>query len=251
MFFKNHSQHSESTQNHHTNPDYNLFKKSENNHDSYNRKFFSPPNLLLKSNKMHHKTSESSPNKKTIPSFNIKKPTLPSCPNYITNFKIKNQLKLKATPELKISKIKKGCGCSKTKCLRLFCSCFRNKILCGEHCNCIDCFNNNEHSKIIAKIRKETKKINFFAFKDSKIKIKNNGEIQEFSRGCSCKNYQCLKNYCGCRKNNLKCNPLCKCSDCENDKIVLTSEVAGKLYMKSRVKLRKKNGKINLSNFMD
>lgn len=147
-------------------------------------------------------------------------------------------------------KKKSGCGCSKSKCLRLHCSCFRNNIQCGEHCGCTNCFNDGQHLDVVNKIRAETKKIYSFAFKNPTVSLVVNGKTEVFSKGCSCTNYRCLKNYCGCHKNGFKCNPLCKCTDCGNDKIKMTLEMAGLLYEKSQIHRRKKNKSINLSEFV-
>ena len=44
-----------------------------------------------------------------------------------------------------------SCSCKSTRCMKLYCECFRNKNQCGELCRCLDCKNK---SKIIGKQKK-------------------------------------------------------------------------------------------------
>ena len=39
------------------------------------------------------------------------------------------------------------CGCSRTKCLKLYCECFRNNKFCVD-CKCRNCKNKPEHSEL-------------------------------------------------------------------------------------------------------
>jgi hypothetical protein len=166
---------------------------------------------------------------------------------------LNSNLKLKKHKRIKkvLKKTLKGCGCSNSKCLRLHCKCFKNNLLCGVHCNCTGCFNNQNHTKLINEIKRETKQICSQAFNSPMIKLKINDKIQTFSKGCSCSNYQCLKNYCGCHKNGFACNPLCKCVDCGNSKIRMEPELANKLYIKSLIYKRKKNKSVNIKKFIN
>lgn len=38
------------------------------------------------------------------------------------------------------------CKCSKSNCLKLYCSCFHRNIECTELCKCYECHNNHDHS---------------------------------------------------------------------------------------------------------
>ena len=51
-------------------------------------------------------------------------------------------------PKIKNDKYKNGCNCRKTQCMKKYCECFGNAILCSEICHCINCKN-------IVKIEKE------------------------------------------------------------------------------------------------
>lgn len=46
---------------------------------------------------------------------------------------------LRAAPETGV-----GCRCKKSKCLKLYCACFKAGNHCGEECICTDCANTGE-----------------------------------------------------------------------------------------------------------
>lgn len=147
-----------------------------------------------------------------------------------------------------LSKIKKsggkeakkcGCRCKKTNCTRLHCICFRERGYCGDHCSCTNCFNREEYSDTIKKIRDFTKEINPLAFqsKIDSISFENGQKIH--NRGCSCSKNQCQKNYCECFKNGLACSPLCKCENCKNDKVSIEVGKVKEIFKKCSRKKKK------------
>lgn len=138
--------------------------------------------------------------------------------------KSKTAKKLKKSKKKNNKKKISGCKCSKIKCTRLHCICFREKGYCGSHCGCVGCLNREEYADTIKKIKNFTKEINPLAFKSKIEELNSNSSVKIHNRGCSCSKNNCLKNYCECHKNNLKCSSLCKCEQCENDKVNLSPD---------------------------
>ena len=45
------------------------------------------------------------------------------------------------------AKKKVCCNCKKSRCLKLYCDCFGRGEPCSKECNCVNCYNNEEHQK--------------------------------------------------------------------------------------------------------
>ena len=97
------------------------------------------------------------------------------------------------------------CNCIKTKCVKMYCICFRKGLPCGSHCNCRDCENtpgNHESNKLHRQHRL------------------SNGASYYFSSAselfCSCRSNFCEKAYCPCLKNQRPCTSKCRCFHCKN-----------------------------------
>lgn len=88
------------------------------------------------------------------------------------------------------------CNCTKTRCVKRYCECFSNNRFC-ESCNCVNCL--NKYSNNYNSISKD---------------ISEKKEMEDIF--CTCTKSNCIKNYCECFKSNIKCNHLCKCSNCLN-----------------------------------
>ena len=133
------------------------------------------------------------------------------------------------------------CNCKKSKCLKMYCKCFSKGLVCGIDCNCVDCFNSEEHKDIRQKIVDEILLKNPKAF-DYKFKkhLKNNELVN--SRGCNCSKTGCVKEYCRCYKEGTGCTTLCRCTDCKNKKIELKPEEV-KLYFE---RASRKRSKVNM-----
>jgi len=98
---------------------------------------------------------------------------------------------------------KQGCNCSKSKCLKMYCECFKNDIVCGPHCNCTDCKNTVENIESIKRLKAQFKP-----------KISKNTKPED--EPCNCRNSMCANNYCPCHKMGKICGPKCQCISCEN-----------------------------------
>lgn len=109
-------------------------------------------------------------------------------------------------------KIKKCCSCSKSKCLKLYCECFKKNIYCSD-CNCPECLNKESNEDLRQESIKFLKRKSKFAFKE---KIVRDDLKFKHIKGCNCKNSSCQKNYCECYQNGIGCGENCKCSNCKN-----------------------------------
>lgn len=134
---------------------------------------------------------------------------------------------------------RKGCNCSKNKCLRLHCVCFRSGLICGKNCRCKGCFNRNDNIEFVEKVRKATKDINSEAFKSKILETTINDKVLRFTKGCSCCKNNCLNNYCECFKYGLGCTPLCQCNGCSNEKCYIEPKIVKQLLNKSSRKKKK------------
>ena len=98
------------------------------------------------------------------------------------------------------------CGCSRTKCLKLYCECFSNNRYCI-NCNCKNCKNKPEFEEMRNKVKLTTMERNPVAFRD---------EISITYKVCHCKRSSCKKKYCECFEAGKSCSANCKCESCQN-----------------------------------
>lgn len=118
--------------------------------------------------------------------------------------KIENEIRdsystaTKKTPSFNVNsnQIASHCSCNKTKCLKMYCSCFSNGMLCGPECKCKECRNTVEMHEDLA------------------IKLSLRQTKQDSC--CNCKMTYCEKNYCTCSRSQQGCSKLCSCYSCKN-----------------------------------
>ena len=102
------------------------------------------------------------------------------------------------------------CNCVKSRCLKLYCDCYKAEELCNVFCKCVSCRNVYSESLpggLLFRMKSEYKLHKPESFGK---KTKKTGE------GCSCKNNRCLKKYCDCFRNGTACSEKCLCLDCAN-----------------------------------
>lgn len=132
-----------------------------------------------------------------------------------------------------------GCGCSKSKCLRLHCGCFRNGEFCSGQCGCKNCYNTPSHYQLVDRVKHATRDINAEAFRSRFMELSAGTATVKITKGCSCSKNNCQKNYCECFKHGLPCTPLCRCQNCCNHYYHIEPELASQLFRKSSRKKRK------------
>jgi len=94
------------------------------------------------------------------------------------------------------------CHCTKSRCLKLYCTCFQGKVHCGGECQCSDCLNKGPNQKwYSAYSRQYSKNPKGFC----------KGEVS-----CKCKSTHCLKKYCVCFNRGTRCGSSCTCFNCKN-----------------------------------
>lgn len=111
------------------------------------------------------------------------------------------------------------CTCKKSKCLKLYCVCFRDGSVCGSQCGCLDCKNTKENSGRVARTKEELKIKNPISFSDELFELGDGSKI--LLKGCNCKKSKCNNNYCECHQNGARCSDFCNCAECHNMKSVM------------------------------
>ena len=89
------------------------------------------------------------------------------------------------------------CTCSKSGCKKKYCFCYSNDRYCQD-CDCQNCENKPKPSE---QNLEKSNNIN------SNIKQK---------LSCNCTKSNCMKKYCECYKNNVRCTSFCRCILCNN-----------------------------------
>lgn len=88
-----------------------------------------------------------------------------------------------------------SCGCKRSKCLKLYCDCFRFSKFC-DGCACVDCANRGTREEERIQAINVILERNADAFKP--IVKENASTAMGHKSGCHCKRSACLKKYCEC-----------------------------------------------------
>ena len=107
------------------------------------------------------------------------------------------------------------CKCSKTKCLKLYCDCFKVGRLCISGCTCTNCSNRSQTDPARMEAMESTISKNPMAFKP-RVTEDPSSSAKGHLAGCKCVKSNCLKKYCECFNGGTTCGPRCRCHDCRN-----------------------------------
>ena len=115
-------------------------------------------------------------------------------------------------PLLKLPPGEIACNCIRSRCLKLYCTCFQRNLACRPGiCTCVGCYNTENDREGHRKAAIEQilhKRPDAF-----QVKVKEKG------LGCACKNNRCIKKYCCCFQSQLACTEKCTCRHCENKSV--------------------------------
>ena len=106
------------------------------------------------------------------------------------------------------------CNCKKSRCLKLYCDCFRILKYC-DGCNCNDCANINSYDYLRVQAMNTILERNSEAFKP-RVSENPSSSGKGHLNGCHCKKSACLKKYCECFSGSAPCTDKCRCNDCKN-----------------------------------
>ena len=129
--------------------------------------------------------------------------SLPSLSNFSARAEVTDVI---LKEESRSSETTNPCGCSRTKCLKLYCECFSNNRFCV-NCNCKNCKNKPEFEELRNRVKISTIEKNPTAFRQ---------DITDSYKACNCKRSRCRKKYCECYESNRSCTANCRCEGCRN-----------------------------------
>ena len=113
------------------------------------------------------------------------------------------------------------CRCGKTRCLKLYCMCFRHDQRCTSACECTDCHNDGAHEEARMLAVRTARMNSKDAFAGTGLEaqgqtVQSEGGAARTVYGCRCKQSRCRKKYCQCFAAGLACGANCICEGCRN-----------------------------------
>jgi hypothetical protein len=134
---------------------------------------------------------------------------------------VKSNELIKNAAEDRKKKICKTCNCRNSRCLKLYCECFKSKGFCSSKCSCKNC--HNSQLKDAERKNKLTKLKNSISGKEAsmteildEVPLARDRQIHKPLAACRCRRSGCLKNYCECFSNGSSCSENCNCRECKN-----------------------------------
>ncbi|CAM9404766.1 unnamed protein product [Chrysoparadoxa australica] len=140
---------------------------------------------------------------------------------------------------------KRWCRCKRSACLKMYCECFSNGLMCEtQECRCVSCYNNQESEAMRNEAMKQTLERNPAAFRTRTLLSGVELRITHHNKGCNCKRSNCLKKYCECFAAGLYCASRCHCSDCKNVEKMEAPDLAGEKGIQPEQKRAKLSGEV-------
>lgn len=128
--------------------------------------------------------------------------------------------------ELPEPKLVSSCCCKSSRCVKLYCECFKSKGFCGESCRCTECLNqkNTPEAREAAISKYVQKRVKTCPGEIPPALLEKGVEEAFFATNkaredlatCRCKVSACTNRYCGCYSDNQACKPTCTCVNCLN-----------------------------------